>query len=309
MPVGLGQLEIINFTSGERPLPQLFEQMRRLSALVLTGFGQVMLQQNALTGLLFVVAIACNSWLMLCAALLGNIAANVGSLLLRSDTDAMAAGMYGFNGTLVGIAVFFYHAPSLVSVALIIVTSVVSAFVMRLFLTSSKVPAYTAPFVLTTWVALLLAHYLQLAPAVSISAPHQAGFLAAVARGIGQVWFQDYWLAGSIFLAGLLVCSRQAAVWAAVGSAVGLVLAHLLGYPEELVAAGLFGFNAVLAAIALAGKYPTSIIRPLAGIVLSVLLTRALQLLGVPSLTAPFVLATWLVILATSFVQARRVEA
>lgn len=267
-----------------------------------------MLQQNALTGLLFVVAIACNSLLMLCGALLGNIAANAGAMLLRGDSESIAAGMYGFNGTLVGIAVLFYHTPSVASIMLIVVTSVVSSFVMRLFLTRSKVPAYTAPFVLTTWVALLLANYFGLAPAVSVDSLQQAGVLAGVARGVGQVWFQDYWLSGLIFLAGLLVCSRQAALWSVIASAVGLLLARLLGYPEDLVAAGIFGFNAVLAGIALTGKFPTSVAIPLAGIVLSVLLTRAVQLLGIPSLTGPFVLATWLVLLASSFSQARQAE-
>ena len=287
-------------------MPQVLEKTRQLVTIALTGFGQVMLQQNALTGLLFIAAIACNSWLMLCGALLGNVSANVVAMLFRNSSDAIAAGMYGFNGTLVGIAILFYHAPSIASVALIIVTSAASAFVMHRFLTNSKVPAYTAPFVLTTWVALLLAYYSGLAPAESIVAPYQPGFFATVARGIGQVWFQDYWLSGVIFLAGLSVCSRQAAVWGAIGSAVGLLFAHLLGYPDALVAAGIFGFNAVLAGIALASRYPGSIVRPLAGIMLSVLLTRAVQLLGIPSLTASFVLATWLVILAGRFTPSQR---
>ncbi len=84
-------------------MPQISEKIRWMSTTVLTAFGQVMRQRSALTGMLFVVAIACNSWLMLCGAILGNVAAHLGAMLLRSDRETTAAGICGFNGTLVGI--------------------------------------------------------------------------------------------------------------------------------------------------------------------------------------------------------------
>jgi urea transporter len=63
---------------------------------------------------------------------------------------------------------------------------------------------------------------------------------------------------------------------------------------EEVAALGLYGYNAVLAALALCVWRP-SVIPPLFGIVLTVPLTENFPLLGLPALTAPFVLATWLV--------------
>ncbi|MBP7143365.1 MAG: urea transporter [Opitutaceae bacterium] len=81
--------------------------------------------------------------------------------------------------------------------------------------------------------------------------------------------------------------------------------------PEDRqVGACLYGFNASLASIALAGRCRDNVLAVLSGIVLSVVLTRGFQLTPVPALTAPFVLSTWLVILATEFwYTVRRTEA
>ena len=63
----------------------------------------------------------------------------------------------------------------------------------------------------------------------------------------------------------------------------------------ENVALGLYGYNATLAAVALF-LWRRSLIPPLLGILLSVPLTELVPMLGLPALTAPFVLATWLVL-------------
>ena len=59
---------------------------------------------------------------------------------------------------------------------------------------------------------------------------------------------------------------------------------------------GLYGYNATLVAVALF-LWLRSIVPPLLGIVFSVPLTELIPRLGLPALTAPFVLAAWLVIL------------
>ena len=61
------------------------------------------------------------------------------------------------------------------------------------------------------------------------------------------------------------------------------------------IALGLYGYNAALAAVALF-LWRRSVIPPLLGMLLSVPLTELIPLLGLPALTAPFVLATWLVL-------------
>ena len=73
--------------------------------------------------------------------------------------------------------------------------------------------------------------------------------------------------------------------------------------PEEVAALGLYGYNATLAAVALF-LWRRSLIPPLLGILISVPLTEYFPMLGLPALTAPFVLATWLV-LALGWLEAR----
>lgn len=128
------------------------------------------------------------------------------------------------------------------------------------------------------------------------------GEFAAISRGIGQVMFQDNWLAGAIFLVGLAVCSLEAVSWAIIGSSLGLICALGLGYPASLTFAGIFGFNASLVGIALSNKFRNAS-APLLGIILSVFITRGFQVIDIPPLTAPFVLSSWLVIVASGFAQ------
>jgi urea transporter len=59
----------------------------------------------------------------------------------------------------------------------------------------------------------------------------------------------------------------------------------------------LFGFNGVLCGIALSGKKWRSLILAIASIVISIFLIYGMMNLGIITLTSPFVLSTWLVLL------------
>jgi urea transporter len=132
----------------------------------------------------------------------------------------------------------------------------------------------------------------------------------ASAHGVGQVMFQGSLWTGLLFLVGIAISDRRHAAWVLAGSIVGMLLAwhHTAETtraidPERLVdralfdniALGLYGYNATLAAVALF-LWRRSVIPPLLGMLLSVPLTELIPLLGLPALTAPFVLATWLVL-------------
>lgn len=58
----------------------------------------------------------------------------------------------------------------------------------------------------------------------------------------------------TIFLAGILVNSRNAAVYTILGALLPLLLATLLGVDSEALNMGLMGYNGVLCALALGGK-------------------------------------------------------
>ena len=113
-----------------------------------------------------------------------------------------------------------------------------------------------------------------------------------------------------LFVAGIALNDWRHAAWVVAGSLVatmvgGFQSANAAGTvdPESLVdrglaenvALGLYGYNATLAAVALF-LWRRSLIPPLLGILLSVPITDLVPLTGLPALTAPFVLATWLVL-------------
>src|SRR5262249_41864088 len=134
--------------------------------------------------------------------------------------------------------------------------------------------------------------------------------LEAVAHGVGQVMFQGSLWTGLLFLIGIAFGDWRHAVWVLVGSIVGMLVASLHTSsagraldPErfvdrmlfENIALGLYGYNATLAAVALF-LWRRSFIAPLLGMLLSVPLMELFPMLTLPALTAPFVLATWIVL-------------
>lgn len=283
---------------------------------VLRGIGQVFFQENALTGALFVLGIAASSPLMAVGALVGSALGMATASLLKFDQTEINAGIYGFNSALVGIATFFFFQLSILSVVLMVVGCLVAAGVTRLMRGHVPFPTYTTPFIVTTWGVFFIGGAAGLAPPSTGYGPLipdlPAGFLIdSAAHGISQVMFQASLWTALCFFAGIAVNDRSHATWVLIGSLAGLALA---GYhvdaaarsldPERLIERtqfdniqlGLYGYNATLVAVALF-LWRRSIVPPLLGIVFSVPLTELIPRLGLPALTAPFVLAAWLVIL------------
>ena len=79
--------------------------MYNLLLIIGRGIGQVMFQNNALSGLFMLIGIFLNSWQMGLLALLGNVISNTAAYFSGYKQDDIKNGLYGFNGTLVGIAV------------------------------------------------------------------------------------------------------------------------------------------------------------------------------------------------------------
>ena len=56
------------------------------------GVGQVMFQNNALSGLLMLIGIACNSWLLAVLAVVGNLISTLTAWLLGYDRQEIEDG-------------------------------------------------------------------------------------------------------------------------------------------------------------------------------------------------------------------------
>lgn len=232
--------------------------------------------------------------------LLGGIIATLSGLatakLNQYDIESINNGLYGYNSALVGIAVFFFFPVSYFSLFLLVFGGAFATVIMHFMLVRMpNFPPFTAPFIISTWLIFLIIEICGLSVTTIAFSTDVSGHFYSVMRGVGQVMFQDYWLSGVIFIFGLFISSYKVATWAVIGSALGMLIAGIFNFSEDLLLMGVYGFNASLVAIALADKYE-KLLWPIAlAIVLAVFLTRIFELLTLPALTAPFVLASWLI--------------
>jgi urea transporter len=156
-------------------------------------------------------------------------------------------------------------------------------------------PTYTLAFIVTTWALFYLGVALDLPQVESVAGPKADSLLAAIIRGVGQVKFQANAGTGVLFLLGIAVNDWRHAVWVLTASMLSVLGAVFHNAPTEGIALGLYGYNAPLTALALFLWRP-SFIAPLLGIMLCIPITEYVPLLGLPALTLPFVLTTWLVL-------------
>lgn len=295
---------------------------------VLRGVGQVMLMNNAWTGLLFLTGIFLNSALFGAAALLGTAVGTATALLLGADRASIRDGLFGFNGALVAIALIYFLEPDALTWGCVVFAAAGSTIVMAAMvslLDAWKIPALTAPFVFTSLCFFLATarfgrlETTDLLPTAGLpqTATVEGVVTAATVgeglfNGIAQVFFQGSLLTGIVFAIGLLVGSWRACLAALAGSLVGILVAWGMGAAEPAIRAGAFGFNSVLVAIALgtvflapgrAATFAYALLATVATPVVFAAVSAALEPLGVPALTLPFVLVTWLFLFASRGLQ------
>lgn len=278
-------------------LPLLPSAITSLRAL-LNGFSQIFLQRHPGCGALVLLANALGAPELLGGALLGGLS---GQFVAQRRGYAQAdidAGLYGYNGILLGLLIGLTFDEPVLAPLLILFSASLSSLLLAPWMQRMRerqwLPAFTLPFIVLSWA--LLALPLQLQSGAAIETPRLDGLSAfiAIARGLGQVVFLDQPLAGLCLLLGLLLADKLAACWALLGSACGLGLALHLGWPQHGALAGLHGYNAALAAVAVSqvNRGPWL---PLLGIALATLLQPGFAALGLPALTMPFILACWLI--------------
>lgn len=266
------------------------------------GIGQVMFQNNALSGLFMLIGICLNSWQMGILAVCGNIISTLTAYFSGYKHDDIKNGLYGFNGTLVGIAVGVFLQLSIGSLIMLVIASALSTWIAYFFSQQRLLPGFTAPFILAVWGMLGVCTWfipnLLLVSDTIINTTQNINYIQAFSLGIGQVMFQgNTILAGLFFLIGILANSPKDAFYTILGTLLPIPLAILLEVDAANLNAGLMGYNGVLCAIALGGTNWKSGVW--AGC--SVLLSTVLQILGmnmgITTLTAPFVMSVWIVMM------------
>jgi urea transporter len=266
----------------------------------LKGIGQIMLQENAITGLIFLIGIFLNSPLMALGLLIGTIVGTLTAQVLKYEKGNINSGLYGFNAALVGIAMLvFFHSTVMVWVG-IIVLSALSTILMN-FCLLKKVPIFTFPFILLVWIALYFFH--NVAPVEPPTEAELAGLipeefnLKNFGFGYGEVIFQGSFIAGILFMIAVYISNPNASLYGMAGSFAASIFAYLLIDKFDAVQQGWFTFNAVLCAITFSGLERKNGVYVLIAVFLSVVIENIMMEKGLTFLTFPFVLATWLTLI------------
>ncbi len=294
----------------------------------LRGIGQVVFQNNPLSGLIILLGILFNSWIYALICLVGVIASTLTALLLKADKALVRDGLYGFNGCLVALALIAFtsadfQSGALPSPAMAVYLVCGAAFSTLAFaaigavMAPYKVAPLTMPFVLVGWLllfAILKFDAIDAGPMAKPVSPEQFSYAApyllptwymGIGTAIGQIFFQDNWITGYIILSAIALNSHISAMMGLLGATTGALVAALFGGPEGAIRDGLFGYNAALTAMALGGFFLvlnwSSFFYALFGAVIATWLWASVAIflkpIGMPVLTSTFVIVTWIMLL------------
>ncbi|MBE5673128.1 urea transporter [Staphylococcus sp. SS35] len=287
---------------------------------LLKNISQVVLLNNKWTGLFILIGLFVADWTVGLAAIIGSLIAYVFARYINYSKEEINDGLAGFNPVLTAVALTIFLEKSILDIVITIIATLLTlpvAAAVREVLRPYKVPMLTMPFVIVTWFTILLSGQvkyvetpLKLIPEniKDIKFNHnsdQIYFVQSLFEGFSQVFVEASVLGGIFILVGILIASRKAALLAIVASLLSFIIVALLGGNYDDINQGLFGYNFVLMAIALGYTFKTAI-NPYIATFLGVLLTVVVQLgtatllepFGLPALTLPFIIATWILLFA-----------
>ncbi|XP_073321609.1 urea transporter 2 [Pagrus major] len=240
---------------------------------VLRGAAQVMFVNNPLSGLIIFGGLILQNYWWALNGFVGTLFATISALILQQSRGAIAAGLYGYNGILVGLlmAVFskagdWYWWLLLPNIFMSMMCPIVSSALASI---NSRwdLPVFTLPFnILVCLHMVATGHYNHHFPQVLIQPRSElpnitwaeidvAKLFMSVPVGIGQVYGCDNPWTGGIFIISLFISSPITCAHAVLGSAVGMVSGLALAAPFGDIYFGLWGYNCVLACIAIGGMF------------------------------------------------------
>ncbi len=289
----------------------------------LKGISQVILIENAVTGAIILLAITISSFSL---GVIAMLSAMIGTLLGKlggADKEIVNQGLFGFNSVLTGMALYLfltgpYHwILSLIGAFLAAIVTAAWMHVMK----NTGLPVLTFPFVVLTLFTLLVSYRLSAVHTSNALVPQSLwqwklditgpfNLPEGIFTGIGQVFFLDYAISGILLFIAVFWAGWRLGLYAFLGNAAALLTALILGAERSLIFVGLYGYNGILTAMAVAVvfntskrrlSYVTGIIAACLTVPIAASLHTWLLPFGLPPLTMPFVLSTWI------FLSARKV--
>lgn len=295
--------------------------------IVLKNISQVLLLNNAWTGLFILLGLFIGSWKVGVMTLIASVIALLLAKRTNYSEEEINTGLSGFNPVLTAIALTLFLVPKwysliIILVAIIITMPIGSAF--REFFKPFGVPMLTMPYVFVSWLILLMSFQFKFVNADVNILPnaiqeiqfsgHHIQFINAFLSGFSEIFLLKSVLAGTLILIGIFIASRKAGVYAIVANLIGFLAVIVLGANHDQINEGLFGYNVILTVLALGIAFRTRIQRPISivlGILLTVVIhagmTTLLTPYGLPVFTLPFIIATWIMLFAGNQMKAQEI--
>ncbi|EFN85749.1 Urea transporter, erythrocyte [Harpegnathos saltator] len=299
------------YAGRERPfwlLLQLFDALLR-------GFGQVLLVNNPLSGLLIAVTLAAVAPGALALSAATGVLGLLLSMLMRDSQDHVENGLTVYNPLLVG-AVSYVLIPQIYGafdafsclhvllgtifrgVLYKLLVNVFSVYLAR-SLDSDKFPCTTWPFNLTEF-ALIFALSTRNGTNVLTDAavPVFEMMVRAVIVGPSQVFAVDDVTFGAVLYLATIVFSPTTAAFAFLGALVGCLAGLHLGVEHDEIYSGIWAYNSLLTGAALGGNLLVLNGQTTAATVVAIVYTALVQYcvqsvfakVDLPILTLPFVI-------------------
>lgn len=287
---------------------------------ILKNIAQVLLINSKWTGLLVLIGLFVANWKVGLSALLASSIAYFLAPYMNYSQEEIDNGLAGFSPVLTAIALILFIDNNWSGVLMTLIATILTlpmSSAIREFLKPYGVSMLTSPFVIMTWITVLipgqvkhLTTELDIIPGHIKKASFDLGnehiqFFKSLIEGFSQVFLVPNFIGGLFILVGIFIGSRKAGIYAVIANLVGFVIVGLLGGNYTDINEGLFGYNLVLTAIALGVTFKTTMNSYLVtgcGVLLTVFIHLGLNTLlepfGLPALTMPFILATWLMLFA-----------
>ncbi|XP_037609276.1 urea transporter 1-like isoform X1 [Sebastes umbrosus] len=299
---------------------------------IFRGVAQVMFVNNPLSGLLITAGLFLqNPWWAL-NGLLGTFVSTGSAILLGQNREAISAGLYGYNGTLVGILMAVFSArgswywwlllPNMfMSMLCPVVSSALSSVASKW-----DVPIFTLPFniLVCLHVAATGANHpyfpaVDMRPNDHLHRPNGSmesldisQLFLSVPVGVGQVYGCDSPWTGGLILLALLLSSPTICFHAMWGSAAGMLSGFALAAPHKDIYSGLWGYNSALSCIAIGGVFYVltwqthllALICALFCAYMTAAISKLMSVLALPACTWPFCLSTLIFLLISTEITA-----
>ena len=231
----------------------------------LKGISQVIFIENVVSGIIILLAITISSYELGIIALLSAFVGTFIGKICGANERSINQGLVGYNSVLTGLALtLFLSGPYHWIIALVgaAITTIITAAIMHA-MRNTEIPILTLPFIILTWFMLLVSYRLKaikLSPGFvpqdlsrwELNIEGDLDWIEGASHGMGQIYFLDNSLSGFLLFIALFWAGWKLGVYAIIGNSVALLVAYVLGGEHSLIIEGLYGYNAILAILAVA---------------------------------------------------------